>query len=1072
MNTESMGTGMSGGPGGPGVKIPIYELAKELGILNKDLVTKIHALGIEAKNHMSRLEPEDAARVRRSIDKERQENTIQERLSDTVIRRRAKDGSMLRPPPTRIPAEQPRPAEPVAPMAPTGVFVRKRSDSAQHSGAPFIEPSAPPSVEVKPAVSAHVPAGQPAAAGRHVPAAGPVEPSPAATSHPAVTPARSPIEVKAPAPVPTPVIDIAVPPPVRVVEPPPEAVAAPEAPVKAPPAEHKVKAPATAPAEAPSAEVKPHKGQKTKGKTPGEAAAGHAPAGHPATEVAAPAAVVTPASAVAAHPLAAPMKAAATSHAQAEAASPADGLAREVSAPEAAPRRPEAAPRHAGPPQTARPQTARAAQPIDAAASGATAEARAPLASAQTGGVGSGQLKTFVTAQTRRTNEGLGPTGRVIDLAALRPQQKEKEPPPPQATRPAGPVRGPREEVTGERLRQMPRPQQQQTRPQQKMRPQPGKKSKATLITTAAEHKRVVKMAETIAISELARQMGLKATDVLKKIWELGMRSVMINSPIDFDTAQLVSSEFEWRVESTAFQETSVVEEKADLAADLLHRAPVITIMGHVDHGKTSLLDAIRNANVAGGEAGGITQHIGAYKVTGPSGDVVFLDTPGHEAFTEMRARGAQATDIVVLVVAADDGVMPQTLEALNHAKDAKVPIIVAVNKIDKAGAQPERIRQQLSAHGLQPEEWGGETIYADVSARTKVGLDRLLEMLALQAEVLELKANPNKPAKGLVIEARMDAKRGPVATILVQEGTLRIGDSTVVGEELGKVRAMVDYKGQTVLVAGPSTPVEILGLSGVPRAGDVLNSVTDERAAKELVEHRRLRRIDRDRVKVSGPVKLEKLMDAMKAGLKDLKIILKADVQGSVEALAGSLVKLSTEKVKVTIIQSGVGGITENDVNLAKAGNAVIIGFHVRPAGKANSLAEQEGVDIKLYDIIYEALDDVKKAMAGLLAPVKREKALGKAEVRQVFNIPKIGTVAGVSVTEGLLRRNAQARLVRDSVQVFQGRLASLRRFKDDVREVEKGYECGTSFEGYNDLKEGDVIEAFEIEEIAATLS
>nr|HPH25378.1 translation initiation factor IF-2 [Pseudomonadota bacterium] len=602
-------------------------------------------------------------------------------------------------------------------------------------------------------------------------------------------------------------------------------------------------------------------------------------------------------------------------------------------------------------------------------------------------------------------------------------------------------------------------------------KPQVGRKAKSTQITTAAEHKRVVKMDEAIVIAELARQMGLKATDVLKKIWELGMRSVMINSPIDFDTAQLVATEFDWRVESTAFQEQSVVSDVADNAEDLLPRAPVITIMGHVDHGKTSLLDAIRNANVAAGEAGGITQHIGAYKVSSTQGDVVFLDTPGHEAFTEMRARGAQVTDIVVLVVAADDGVMPQTVEALNHAKDAEVPIIVAVNKIDKPGAQPDRIRQQLSAHGLQPEEWGGDTIYVDVSARTKLGIDKLLEMLALQSDVMELKANPNKAARGSVVEARMDAKRGSVATVLVQEGTLKSGDIVCVGEEMGKVRAMMDDKGRQLTTAGPSTPVEVLGLSGVPRAGEVLNVVTDERAAKELVEFRRTRRIDKERAK-AGPVSLDKLMDAMKAGLKELKVILKSDVQGSAEALSSALQKLSTSQVKVTVIQSGVGGITETDVNLAKAGNAIIIGFHVRPAGKANSLAEQEGVDIKLYDIIYDALDDVKRAMAGLLAPVKRDKQLGKAEVRELFSIPKIGVVLGCHVTEGVIKRAALIRLVRDSVLVHTGKLGSLRRFKDDVREVLQGYECGLTIDGYLDVKLGDVIECFEIEETAATLS
>lgn len=674
-----------------------------------------------------------------------------------------------------------------------------------------------------------------------------------------------------------------------------------------------------------------------------------------------------------------------------------------------------------------------------------------------------------VSSPLQKSREGLGPTGRVIDLAALRyvPASADKGTPV---------VRGPRQEVIGERLRGGERDVRSGANRtpmgtgKSLRKPLVAKtKGQSTPVTVTAEYKRVVKMGDSIPIKDLANQMGIKATELLKKVWELGVRNVMINSPIDLDTAQLVASEFGWKVENTAFQESSVVQTQTDSAEDLKLRAPVITIMGHVDHGKTSLLDAIRNANVAAGEAGGITQHIGAYKVRGPAGDVVFLDTPGHEAFTEMRARGAQATDMVVLVVAADDGVMPQTLEALNHARDAKVPVVVAVNKIDKPGAQPERIRQQLSGYELTPEEWGGQTIYVDVSAKTRQGIDKLLEMLALQAEVLELKANPDKAAKGVVIEARMDAKRGAVSTILVQEGTLKVGDFVVVGEELGKVRAMVDDKGKALPQAGPSTPVELLGLSGVPRAGDVLNAVADERAARELVEHRRERRVDKERAK-AGPVSLDKLMDAMKAGLKELKIILKADVQGSVEALQHALLKLSTNQVKVVVVQSGVGGITETDVNLAKAGNAVVIGFHVRPTGKAASLAEQEGVDIKLYDIIYDAIEDIKKASAGLLAPIKREKVLGRAEVRQVFHLSKVGLIAGCSVTEGLIRRNAAARLIRDSVLVHQGKLGSLRRFKDDVREVQQGYECGLSFEGYNDVKVGDVIESFETEEITPT--
>ena len=424
-----------------------------------------------------------------------------------------------------------------------------------------------------------------------------------------------------------------------------------------------------------------------------------------------------------------------------------------------------------------------------------------------------------------------------------------------------------------------------------------------------------------------------------------------------------------------------------------------------------------------------------------------------------------------MLVVAADDGVMPTTVEAIKHAKEAKVPIIVAVNKIDKPNAQPERVRQQLSEHGLIPEAWGGETIFVDVSARNKTGIDQLLQMIGLQAELLELKANPNKAARGTVIEAKLDRNRGPMATVLVQDGTLKLGDTVVAGEHIGKVRAMLDDKGRTLSEVGPSTPVEVLGLSGVPEAGENFNSVGDEKQAKELVEHRR----DSRRKKELGgttKVSLENILERIKEGaVKELKVVLKTDVQGSAEALKSSLQGLATESVKVDVISAGVGGITESDVNLAKAGNAIIVGFHVRPAGKAQQLAEQEGVDIKLYDIIYEALDDVKKAMAGLLAPVKREKAMGKAEVRETFTIPKIGTICGSFVTDGTVRRNAQVRLVRDSVQIYIGRMISLRRFKDDVKEVVQGYECGIGLENYNDIKVGDIIEAYEIEEVAPTL-
>jgi translation initiation factor IF-2 len=600
-----------------------------------------------------------------------------------------------------------------------------------------------------------------------------------------------------------------------------------------------------------------------------------------------------------------------------------------------------------------------------------------------------------------------------------------------------------------------------------------GKKSKKTEITTPAEHKRVVRMGDTIQVSEFAQKMGIKGKEIIKRLWALGMMGVNINHDIDHDTATLIANELGYQIESTAFREDEVLAESQveDNPEDLLPRAPVVTIMGHVDHGKTSLLDAIRKANVAAGEAGGITQHIGAYKVHSERGDVVFLDTPGHAAFTAMRARGAQMTDIVVLVVAADDGPMPQTIEAINHAKEAKVPILVAVNKIDKPGANPDTIRNKLSEHQLVSEEWGGETIFVNVSAKTKQGIDKLLEMLALQAEVLELKANPKRAARGHVVEARLDRSRGPISTLLVEEGTLRLGDMVVAGEMSGKIRAMLNDKGQNITEAGPSTPVELLGLDGVPDAGEMFNAVADEKAVKSLVEHRREARKKKENTG-SARVSLENILDKIRSGeAREVKIVLKADVQGSAEAVSNALSNLTTPEVAVNVISSGVGGITESDVTLAKASAAIIIGFNVRPAGKSQQLAEQEGVDIKLYQVIYEALDDVKKAMVGMLAPVLREKVTGRVEVRKVFTIPKAGTIAGAFVTEGKISRKSQVRLIRDSVVVFTGKVGSLRRFKDDASEVSAGYECGVSIENYNDVRENDVIEVFEIESIAATL-
>ncbi len=601
----------------------------------------------------------------------------------------------------------------------------------------------------------------------------------------------------------------------------------------------------------------------------------------------------------------------------------------------------------------------------------------------------------------------------------------------------------------------------------------PKKGGKQTLITTPAEHKRIIRIEDTVAVADLARNMGIKAAELLKKLWGMGMTGVNINASVDFDTAQIIANEFGYEVQNVAFKEDKAFETAPDSEEDLESRSPVVTVMGHVDHGKTSLLDYIRKARVAAGEAGGITQHIGAYRVDGGAGhgQIVFIDTPGHAAFTEMRARGAQATDLVILVVAANDGVMPQTLEALSHAKDAKVPIIVAVNKSDLPDAQPERVRQQLADHGLIAEEWGGDTMFINVSALKGDNVDKLLESISLQAELLDLKANRKKPALGVVIESKLDRARGPMATVLVQEGVLRVGDNVVVGEYMGRVRAMLDDTGETVSEAGPSTPVELLGIDGVPDAGEVFNVAPDEKMAKTVVEHRRQAKRKKE-LATTGKVSLENLMERIQEGVaKELKVVLKADVHGSSEALKDALTKQSTEKVTVNVISAGVGGITESDVNLAKAGGAIVVGFHVRPAGKSAKLAEQEGVEIKLYDIIYEALDEVRAAMAGLLAPIKKERDMGRLEVRDTFAIPKRGVVAGCMVVSGRINRKALVRVIRDAVQVYQGRVGSLRRFKDEASEVKEGFECGVIVEGFTDVKVGDVIEAYEIIEEAATL-
>ncbi len=582
--------------------------------------------------------------------------------------------------------------------------------------------------------------------------------------------------------------------------------------------------------------------------------------------------------------------------------------------------------------------------------------------------------------------------------------------------------------------------------------------------------KRRLKIDEAITVANLAKRMGIAASEVIKKLMELGLM-VNVNQSIDFDTASLVAEEFGFEVEKAAFKEEEILKTEPDKEEDLRPRPPVVTIMGHVDHGKTSLLDVIRESNITEREAGGITQHIGAYQVKVDGGEVTFLDTPGHEAFTSMRARGAQVTDLVVLVVAADDGVMQQTVEAINHARAAEIPILVAINKIDKPNANPDRVKRELAEHGLIPEEWGGDTTMVEVSAKKKIGIEDLLEMILLQAEILELKANPKKPARGRIIEAKLDRGRGPVATVLVQEGTLKIGDFFVCGVHHGKVRALFDSNRQRILKATPSMPVEIQGISGVPTAGDDFVVVASEKQAKMISEHRQRKQRETELSRTTK-VTLEKLYERIKEGeIKELNIILKTDVQGTLEAISDSLRKLATDEIRVNIIHSATGGISETDVMLASASNAIIIGFNVRADMKVLEMAEREQVDIRFYDVIYQLIADVKDALEGMLEPEYKEVVIGRAEVRQTFNIPKVGTVAGCYVVDGKIERSSQVHVVRDGIVVYQGKIASLKRFKDDVKEVKAGYECGIGIENFNDIKVNDVLEAYILEEIRPSL-
>ncbi|MBA3465526.1 MAG: translation initiation factor IF-2 [Deltaproteobacteria bacterium] len=1024
-----------------------------MGIPNKDLIAKIRALGLEVNNHMSSLDADDVARIKRSLEKEKQSVAAPAQTkvlsTGTVLRRRSTGDKAA--------GSEERSVEraPVAPPpAATPPIVRRRAVAEEL-------PSAPP---------APVVAAPPPPAPRPVPAP-PVE----------ETPAPPPVVARTVTPPPRPE-----PAPVQVVEEKP----APPAPTPPPPA--------------PPAELRQPPTERTIERTPTR---------HDSS----PRQII-----VEQRPSHSPSMSAA---AQSDAA-PADKsdaptdrpLARSrviLTGPQIVSRgggggegtQQHARPAHSPPPQSTQlpPRVITPAAPVQAKTQNDAPPPEAPGDARSRFEAELQRARARTVDQPKRARPETGAPVEAVSEAPAEENGVEQAAPP--ARDPSRPAVGsvialpPRIKIT-ERTPVVGRPppgaapanpirgrfaQQQQRggRPGGGPggRPGPGndfgrkklplgKKGKQTILTTPAEHKRVIRIEDSITVADLARGMGIKAPEVLKKLWGMGMTGVNINAAIDFDTAQLLSGEFGYEVQNVAFKEDDMFAQKGEDVEKLETRAPVVTIMGHVDHGKTTLLDSIRKARVAAGEAGGITQHIAAYKVKAPNGgDIVFLDTPGHEAFTEMRARGAQATDIVVLVVAANDGVMPQTIEALAHAKDAKVTIIVAVNKIDMPDAAPERVKQQLADHGLIPEEWGGDTIYVNVSALKGEGIDKLLESIAVSAEVLELKATTDKPASGLVIEARLDRNRGPMATVLIQEGTLRPGDIIVAGRTFGKVRAILDDRGNSLDEAGPSTPIEVLGLDGVPDAGDQVNAAEDDKVAKQVVEHRRQQFRKRELASTSR-ISLEGMMERNSAGaIKELKIVLKADVQGSAEAIKASLTKLATEKVRVVVIAAGVGGITESDVNLAKAGGAIIVGFHVRPAGKSAKLAEQEEVEIRLYDIIYDALDEVRAAMAGLLAPIKREVAMGSLQVRDTFAIPKMGTVAGCMVLNGKINRKAHLRIIRDAVQVYEGKIGSLRRFKDDVSEVTHGFECGVMVAGWNEIKNGDIIEAYEVIEEAAQL-
>jgi translation initiation factor IF-2 len=1001
------------------IKVRVYEVARELGLDNRELVSKIASLGIQVRNHMSALEPAEVDRIKRALDKDKSSNVVEERIRPTVVRRRAvatpgapagaangrrddddiAGAASYEPPPPSPVREPARPAHaPVArreePVTPS-TALNERNDNGRER-APMVPPPEAPSTQVVPAaarpISDEAPRVQP----------------PAVREAAAAAATQSDVQAAAPAPV-------------------AERPAAPAAQAPEPVAAKAEPAEPAAAAPAPSREAP---------------VAAREPAPPPQQREPAPREYERPA----------PQQPSFTPGQSFTAAQQSFGPGGQQSF-------------TPGPRSYSRDNRAPAIVDVRRPNSLAPASERLGHTHLPPGVVARGN--TVAPSAPRLSSEAVS---RIV-------AQHNPVGPAPGQFGPGAAIPPRRRELGRAALGTPGRPQ---ARPGQLGRPgrgrklMPGRKGASTQITTPGAQKRIIRIEDQVNLQQLAQRMSLKATEVLMKLVQLGMTGVNINSKLDADTAKILANEFGYEVENVAVSAADMISaargEVSDEKGDYVTRAPIVTVMGHVDHGKTSLLDKIRTTRVAAREAGGITQHIGAYRVETDHGTIVFLDTPGHEAFTAMRARGAQATDLVILVVAADDGVMPQTREAIAHAKAAKVPIIVAVNKIDKEGARPDVVMRDLANEGVQSEQWGGDVLFQNVSAISGEGISDLLEKVLLQSEMLELHANPKVPAEGIVLEAYLDKGRGPVANVIVRNGLLKTGDLIVAGGSWGKVKAMTDDRGRQLREAEPATPIEILGLSEVPSAGESFYVVTDIKKAQEIAETRR--RAESNAMPSQQRMGLDQIHQMMASGdMHELKLVIKADVQGSIEAIVKALTDLSTDKVKVTIIHTGVGGITEQDVLLATASNCIVIGFNVRPAGKAAEMAKAERVDMRFYRVIYEAVDEVKKAMAGMLAPNFIEKPLGKAEVRMVFTIPKIGQVAGCYVTDGKILRSGKARVVRDSAQIWTGSIKGLRRVKDDVREVAQNYECGISLEGFTDIKERDIIECFELEQVAAQL-